>query len=230
MKKTIHSIISAVFLVSLVFVPYSFAQVSEPEGDVIITWQANNYIPSGFEKKSLPAPYTKVEVSAELVLNNKLADISGADIKWFINDEFYKSGKGLKTITFYTSQEEDEFTSVRVSIITPAGRFDKSLQIPLVQPEIVLSYKSPVNTVQENSRVTFDAIPYSFSIRSLDDLKFYLMVNGEYVNTRGGRLILNIGSPQSSSQKSIEVFVSAQNNTNSLEVTKTMLVLPLQGL
>ncbi len=226
MKKTIHIVLSAAFLASLIFVPASFAQTAT--GQVVITWQANNYFPANFAGKSLPAPYTEVVVSAELIQNNKLADISGADIRWFVDDEFLRSGAGLKTASFYTTQEDDGYASIRANVITKEGSFQGSLQIPVVSPEIVISHRSPTNAVQPDSQITFEAIPYSFSIHSLNDLTFFWSVNGERADTKSGVLTLNIGTPQTASQKNVQISVSAQSNLNTLEVAKTLLILPIQ--
>ncbi len=226
MKKWIHIILSLALFVSLAVISRSSAETVT--GQVVITWQANNYFPADFSGKSLPAPYTEIVVSAELVQNNKLVDISGVEIRWFVDDKFLKSGAGLKTISFYAGQEDDGYASVRATVITKNGSFQNALQIPIVPPEIVLSYKSPTNTIKPDSQITVEVIPFSFSIQSPGDLTFFWSVNGTQTNTKAGTLSLNVGMPQTVSQNTIQISVSAQNNRNPIEIAKTLLTLPLQ--
>ncbi len=225
-KKGVLSFTAVLFLLVFVFSPYSSAQTAG--GQAIITWQANNYFPADFAGKSLPAPHTEVVASVELIQNNKLTDISGATIRWFLDDEFLKSGMGLKTVSFYTVREDDGYASIRVEITTKDGSFQGSLQIPVVSPEIVVSYRAPASVVQPNSQATFYAIPFSFSIRSLNDLAFFWSVNGTQTDTKTGVLSLNVGTPQTASQNTIQISVSAQNNLDPIEIAKTLLILPLQ--
>ncbi len=220
------SLLAFAAVISLSVVSPSSAQTTN--GQVIITWEANNYIPAGFTGKPLPAPHTEIVVSAELIQNNKLMDVSGAEIRWFVDDEFLKSGTGLKTISFYAGQEDDGYASVRATIVTKDGSFQNSLQIPIVSPEVVLSYKSPTGAVAPDSQITVEAIPFSFSIRSLSDLSFFWSVNEGRVDTKGNVLTLNVGTPKTISQNTVQISAATQNNLNPLEIAKSLLFIPLQ--
>lgn len=227
MKKRIHIIISLALLASLAVISHSSAETVT--GQVVITWQANNYFPADFAGKSLPAPHTEMTASVEFIQNNKLADVSGADIRWFLDDEFLRSGAGLKTVSFYTPQEDDGYASLRAEITTKDGIFQDSIQIPIVSPEIVVNYRTPVSAIQPNSQVTFYAIPFSFSIQSPDDITFFWSVNGTQTDTKKRVLSLNVGTPQTASQNNIQISVSAQNNLNTIEIAKTILTLPIRA-
>ncbi len=218
-------------LIGLIGVSHSFAQTAPSAASnvqVVITWQANNYFPAGFEGKSLPAPYAQVVASVELLEDNKLADLSQATVNWFVDDKFQKSGVGLKTFSFYTQQEDSGYVSVRAVIeLQGGGGARGSLQIPIVAPTLVLSYAAPSNSVAANSSVTLAAIPFSFNVSSPSDLTFFWTINGAQSNVSGNTVKLQLGAP-TPLDRLLQISVSAQNNKNPLEIGKTAAAFPIQ--
>ncbi len=232
-KKSI-GVIGLIGLIGLLGVSRSSAQTASPVApavntQVIITWQADNYFPADFEGRSLPAPYTPVVASVELLQNATLTDLSQATISWYVDDKFQNSGVGLKTFSFYAQQEDFGYASLRVRVQTQDGAsFQNSIQIPVTHPQLILQYPSPLNTVPANSNAIITAVPFSFNISSLSDLTYYWTVNGVRATSTGSSVTLNVGTPQTAYDTLLQISVSAQNNNNPLEIAKTAAAFSIQ--
>ena len=59
----------------LVFLFFSFYFVSAETENLLITWRANNYVPTGFVGKAPSINGNVVGVSVELLLNKKIQNI-----------------------------------------------------------------------------------------------------------------------------------------------------------
>lgn len=154
-------------------IPITLAQ-QMPE--FIITWKANNYAPSEYQGKILPAKGTAVNVSIELVEKGKLANLSAYEVRWFADDELQTAGFGMKNFNF----EIDTFTGkssvlVKAEIINyRKTNLEKIILIPIAEPEL---------TITRLDKNTFKALPYFFNVSTINDLGFIWSIND--VSTSG---------------------------------------------
>lgn len=178
MKQHIR-VLSFAFLALLAFPLLSSAQQTEPT--FFITWRAQSYVPAGFGGKILPAPSSPVTASFELVQNGKLVNISQETILWYLDRKLIQSGKGLQTISFFTSDVPGFQHGLRARINNFQDKgiiVVKTIQIPVAQSEAVIAAPFHQNTFSGGSaRVT--ALPYFFSVQNKSELTFIWEVNGQ---------------------------------------------------
>jgi len=203
------------------------ATIGQAANPAIITWQANNYFPASYAGKAAVTPGTLVIASVEIYQNNKLTDLIGADIRWYVDDGLAGGGTGMKTISFSAKQQQGGYQNLRVTANVGKVLFENSLQIPIFQPTVVISFPSPDKTVRAGSRIDLRAIPFFFNIGSLGDLKFTWLINNQRVAGQDNRVSVNVGTPQSTYQNSIPVAVTAQNSINPYEFNKGVINLSI---
>ena len=217
-KPIIGIILTGIFLGILFLLPSVTAgQTTNP---IIITWQANNYFPSSYAGKAAVTPGTLIIASVEVYQNSKLADLSGADIRWYVDDISIGSGRGMKTISFSARQQQNGYQNLRVVVNTGNTQLENSSQIPISQPVVVIVFPSPDKTVRAGDQLELSAIPFFFNVGSLSELKFVWLINNQQVAGQDNRVSINIGAPQSIYQSSIPVAVTIQNSNNPYEFNR----------
>ena len=199
------------------FLPPTRVVSGQTANPVIITWQANNYFPADYAGRAAVTPGTPVIASVEIIENNKLVDISKSDIRWYVNDEFKSGGSGLKTFSFITKQRGSGYETLRASVGVGDASFQNSVQINIVQPEVVLDAKSSDKTVRARTQLSLSAIPFFFNVDSLNELSFDWQINNERVSSNNNEVSVNVGTPNSQFQKSVPVTVTVKNSGNPYE-------------
>lgn len=212
------------FFYGVVFV-YHNANAQMSGVQAIITWQANNYFPANFQGRALATNKTPISASVELVVNQKIQNISDATIAWYIDGSFFRKGTGLKEISFSVSKAKGDSHSIRVSIRTSEIETGASASIPIFDPEIVIETGGAGDLIRGGSQITFQAVPYFFNISSMSDLSFSWKVNGSQKAEGVSALTLNVGSPQTEAQRNLLVEVFAKNLKNAFEFSKQQLKL-----
>lgn len=208
-----------ILIAALIFIPLrSGAQtIVSP---LILTWQANNYFPADYPGKALVTPNTVVVASVELLQNNKLADLTKANIQWYVNGDPTINGVGLKTTSFIAKPQSDGYVSLKASVTLGNSSYDGSDRIPTTQPQIVISTPDSKKSVPAGSQTTVLASPYFFNINSLDDLSFFWSVNNQAVASSGDQIAINVGTLNSDYQGLVQISVTAQNKNFLYEMGK----------
>ena len=107
--------VSSIFLMAGVFLLITAipapAQVSQPE--FWVTWKAKNYVPPGFEGKSLPVLGAPVEIAFNLVNQGTKINLGAQTVNWYLNDSLIGSGPGLQSISFTPLKKSVE---IRITI------------------------------------------------------------------------------------------------------------------
>ncbi|MGC9603240.1 MAG: hypothetical protein ABSF47_02105 [Minisyncoccia bacterium] len=217
--KFLSGLISLGTLLGALFL-FPFVVIGQTTNPVIITWQANNYFPASYTGKAAVTPGTLVMASVETYQNNKLADLTGADIRWYVDNELVGNGTGMKTISFSAKQQQGGYQNLRVSVNVGNAPFENSIQIPISQPTVVISFPSPDKTVRAGSQIDLVAIPFFFNVNSLSDLKFTWLINDQQTANQDNQVSISVGTPQSIYQNSIPVAVTAQNSNNPYEFNR----------
>jgi len=218
-------VLSVLFLSFLIF-PTVFAQT---ENNLLVTWHANNYTPLDFNAKPLPTNGNVVDVSAELLINKKIQNISQAEISWFLDGVFSTKGIGLKEFLFPITKVGRNSHSVRVVVQTKTNKYENLVSIPVFNPIITIENKYPRGLVASGEKISFSVIPFFFNISSPSEITSLWRINGEKQNeTRDTVLTLNMGSPKTLDQKNMVVESFVQNIKNGLESARDKINLYIQ--
>ncbi len=184
----------------------------------LITWRANNYFPSNFRGKALPTNGTTVSLSAVLLDNQKIQDVSGLPILWYVDGNFLNGGIGDYQTSFQVTKTAGSSHMVNVQIGTANQTVSASIAIPVVNYQAVVNVPYPADTVKQNSTANLEIIPYFFNVNSFGDFLFSWNINNiqNVTSTPQNTLSLNIGQVDPS-QGAIGVNVSVQNTSNAFE-------------
>lgn len=189
--------LSAVFLVAaMLFSHFLLVGAQTVGSEVIVTWRAENFYPSDYEGKALVTEGTPVTASAELVREGKLADISSANVKWYLNGRFLESGIGKKEISFIAKSRKGSVEIIKVVVELQGNSVTGLSQFTIQPKQIVLESSAPTGIISPNSSVSFSAVPYFFNITSLSDLNFSWRVDNKTIpGENENSLIVQFGTP-----------------------------------
>ena len=222
-KKTIMRILMSLGIL-LALAGFSYAQtVSIPE--FLVTWSANSYVPADYQGKIFPSKSSQVKIGLDLIDKNRIADLSGANISWFLNDTFIRSGIGLKNINLNINRELNQ--NIRISITDYADdELDHIFVLPVANPEIVIDTKNPLllshNQIQLPAKDhLFEARPFFFNISNLNELSFKWRIGNKLVSGEAGSpefLNLNFEATGGAAKETqLTLSVSAANINNQFE-------------
>lgn len=162
------SLLSLVAIVAaLTFTTASAQQAPE----FMVTWKSNNYAPPNFQGKILPIANSQIEMALEIIDGGKLANLSGNEIRWLINDTELKSGVGLKNISFAAEGVKGD-QEIEITVKKYKGQdLEKTIEIPLTRPEVVIVGGPDI----------FEALLYFFNITNLNQAEITWFANGDTV-------------------------------------------------
>ncbi len=202
---------------------WGYASSAQTEPLLLISWQAQNFSPSGFLGKNLPIISTPVVVGLEMIEKNQIVNLKNYEIRWYVDGEFKDSDKGLTTMRFLTGKPggaDEHF--VRAEIMDYRGaNLSKTINIPLVDPQIAIfspyrGYQIPVLKPGIN---VLKALPYFFNIKQVGDLEINWEAGG--IATQGETLnqdILNLTIPEAAPDNFVlPVKIGAINKNQPIE-------------
>lgn len=174
------------------FLILSFDQVQAQESEPVflVTWGASAYAPVEYLGKVLPTAGSLVEASLELVDREKLVNLAGYEIYWYLNDEFLKGEAGLQETVFRTRGVGKQ--ELRIKINNYRGRtLIKNVIIPSVKPEAV-AVAPFTESGFASQAMKFQAQAYFFNVKTPDELNFDWEVNGRAPTISGNTKVLDI--------------------------------------
>ncbi|MFH1161699.1 MAG: hypothetical protein V1696_00240 [Candidatus Jorgensenbacteria bacterium] len=202
-------IIGVSLLMGLSFLPSATRGVTIP-GEVIITWAVNNFYPSDYEGKALPAGGAVVDVSLEVVQGGKLQDVKNVPITWYLDGDYFVHGAGLKHTTFTVTKRKGDVHSLRVVANLPGGDREATAIVPVVNREVVIETPYRGLSAPQGNPLVFRAVPYFFNITSIADLLFSWTVGGDTQSASGdNELLVNLGGMQNKGTLPVSVEVRA---------------------
>jgi len=162
-------------------------QETEPEitlKNLDLYWSADNYVPFDYQGRILPTKGSWVIVEADL----KILGGNPKNLKysWFLDGIFqeYKSGYGRDNFKFGIRRLKGASHTILLKVFNESRSFlvEKSITIPITNPELVIYNNNPINLsytasskdfdVVSDKESSFSALPYFFNIKSLEDLEF----------------------------------------------------------
>lgn len=220
--------ISAEVIITMALMAHSsLAQKTAPQ--FLVTWRASSYAPADYRGKILPTPNSLINISFELIVGGKPADLSKQTIYWYLNDDLLTSGPGKQSIGFVPMGSSDTDTaSVRIQI--PGYSADlllDTIDIQLVSPTAVIYHPAINNNFSGNS-LQVTAVPYFFNVDSPSSLNYSWNVNGETPANleEPSQLTMNMNpSTPSGSAFDVELNVTNPRHQSEAATVETMFVL-----
>lgn len=230
-KLKIFIIIASTFYFLFSIFYFVNAQTAAPQ--FLVSWQAQSYVPAWYQGKIFPTKGTPIAISFELIDKGKIADLSKTAVRWYINDELVKNednGLGIKLLRFNMGDYAGQETEVRIAIPDYKGnQLDSIIRIPSKAPEVIIKSTYLGQRIQAGE-ASFEAIPYFFNIKSLDNLSFDWLANGEKTDSYADNpwlLKLSIDS-QAPAGYQINLRAVVSNLLNQLELASRDLQLTIK--
>lgn len=212
---------------SLLVVSAKSAFAADPQ--FMVSWKTNSIVPSWYEGKSFPTKGSRVTVSFELISQNsadfgKLVDVSGSQVKWYLNGRFYTQQTGLKSLTFTNNLFPGSSINIGISVevTNPSDGttifMDKSASIPVISPEMIINNNIFDKTISSNSTLNLTAAPFFFNVVSLNNVSAVWDVAGQQSDKNSDNpfsLALKLG--QNVPSGPLDINITAQNIYNALE-------------
>jgi hypothetical protein len=146
---------------------------------VVVTWQAQNYAPSTYRGKVLPAPGSTVVAMVEIIEKGKIANLSQELINWYLDGEFLQGGVGLQEVVFKIGSYVGTSAQLRVRIPNYGEDLAiRTIELPIVRPQVVVEAPFPTGNFT-TSELSLKASPYFFNVESPSELTYEWSVNGE---------------------------------------------------
>ncbi len=178
-----------------------------------ISWQTNSYAPYFYQGKILPTNNSEVVASFELLSDGKVSDISRKNIRWYLDNQFYKSGIGLKTISFAVGQFKRDDYQLKISV----DGVDYPATIPVASPEVIIDSPYFNNSVKSGTNL-FRALYYFFNIKSIRELSHSWTANGITTQSRVDNPdILELEIPKQGIGSEVNLNLSVRNKKNNFE-------------
>ncbi|MEE8131707.1 MAG: hypothetical protein V3T98_01555 [Candidatus Paceibacterota bacterium] len=206
------------FSVGFVLLPLTIKAASP---QFLTSWQADSYTPSWYQGKIFPTRGSLINVSFELIDNNKIINLSRNKIRWYINDKLFKnedSGLGIKSLKFINNNPPGSDVEIKIAIVDyGANPLYKIIHIQIVMPEAIIDapYPERKTSTGENS---FRVFPFFFNIKDLNELSFEWLANEQTAGIAENpqELSLNIDT-QTPSGIAINLKVIIKNITDQFE-------------
>lgn len=219
-----YKIKNGILILGLVFLFFAsgfyFRINAQTNSQIIITWQAQDFAPAGYQGKILPSPGANIKLSLELVTQNKLQNLSKADILWYLDGKLLDRGQGLKETDFVVSKSAGYSHFVRTVINYNQQAYEGNINMVIASPKIVIKTPSPANSSIPLGKNIFIAIPYFFNATNLQQLIFNWSANGQTVqgnNILGGNILELDVVPPIPIDQNLNIKVIIQNSNNDLE-------------
>ncbi|MEK7554403.1 MAG: hypothetical protein AAB518_00235 [Patescibacteria group bacterium] len=205
----------------------SHAQGTSP---LVVSWRANAYAPGRFEGKILASRNGSITASVDLLIAGKPADLARREIRWFVNNELYRSGKNLKRVTLQAPIQSSDEMILKVVVLGSGGgsNIERLITIPIASPEVVLDVPSAGGYIPAASIET-RAIPYFFSVDDPNELSYEWTANGSRAeNESGSGSVITLDATSGTPESSVILGVRAINPAALIESAQASLMLRIR--
>lgn len=161
------------------------AQAGAP-ANLILTWSVNNFYPSDYAAKALPANGAIINASAEAMKAGKIQNLKSVSIAWYLDGDWLSGGAGQKYASFTATKVKGASHLLRVVVGLPEGEVEQTISVPIVAREVTIEtpYRSglPASIAEP---LIFRAVPYFFNVSSLAQLAFSWTAGGQTQSANG---------------------------------------------
>jgi hypothetical protein len=185
-------------------------------------------VPAGYPGKALPTTLSPIVATVELLDQGKLVNLSEYEIFWYQNNHLIEKGKGRYRVQFRPPFAAPEEVTLRVEIPGYANPIIRSVNIPLVLPEVVIEAPLPLLRFRPPT-VTVLGVPYFFNATDASLLEFSWAANDTPASTKGDPQALKISvNAGAAPQSTIRVALEVVNLLNSRETASAFITLTTQ--
>ena len=223
--ETVFSVTSGVIIVLFLLGRTTFAAT-----EFLTSWKADSYVPYFYQGKTLPSPHSNVTVSFEILSSGRPLDIANRTVRWYLDNQLYQSGIGLKTISFKTNAIKQTDYQLKISLpkFSNGKDLEEFLVIPLTSPEAVIDAPYSNNLVSEGINL-LRGLLYFFNTRDLTDITLTWTANGQKTSASVETPdILELRVPANISGNLINVGLMAKNTKNELEFADALVSLTVK--
>jgi hypothetical protein len=193
---------------------FKFSKIQNIFLAVILTWQAQSFVPADYHGKILPTTGANIKTGLEVVNENKIKDLSKINIRWYLDGKLLTQGLGLKEINFNATYAATYSHFVR-AVVLDTEEISGSVDIPIVSPKIIIKTPTPATNSIFLGKTLLQAIPYFFNVTDLKNLIFNWTVNDKTI--KGANFLELELTPPVPQDNNLRIRVTAQNLNNDLE-------------
>ena len=180
---------------------------------LLVTWQADTYVPDGFSGKVMPASDSQIVMGVDLINLGKRVDLSKYNIFWYVNENFYQGTVGLARISLAAPHIIGENSiTIRVLIKNYGSGIGKTITIPMVVPEVVIQSSAP-SLAASAAPFNLQAYPYFFNVQNASQLSFEWSLNGVSVGNQNPF----VATKEMANRKSSRIELSLRNPAKPIE-------------
>lgn len=182
-RKLLISIISSIVAIFFLLINYQpVIKAQSPNLKIMLTWQSLSYVPPNFEGKILPTAGSPIVASVEVIdlESGEIVNLSGQEIRWYINNNLIKSNSGKQRIFFRAPNFSPTTISLRVQIPSLGASMIEFIKIPVVSPEVVVEFPS-YNNQFSTSSIRLTSNLYFWDEVDISQLNYSWKVNGESI-------------------------------------------------
>lgn len=184
MKKYLLILFAFAVIATMTIGALDQASAQGGTAQLLVTWQADTYVPDGFSGKIMPASDSQIVVGVDLINLGKRVDLSPYKIYWYVDEKFYQGTVGLTRISLAAPHFIGENSmKVRVLITDYGSGIGKTITIPIVVPEAVIQSSAP-SLAASAAPFNLQAYPYFFNVRTMSQLVFDWSLNGASVSSQ----------------------------------------------
>jgi len=225
-KFNLGVLVVAVLLVGGLLSP-SLTTAQEAPNQILLSWEADTFVPAQYLGKALPSTGSTVTVYAQLLVDGRFVSPNNYDIRWFLNKRLFKEGRGLSHIGFEVAPRESQY-EVAVLFSGSGNRsFEEEVVIPVAEPLVVIDSPHFENRVSPEN-IWLRAWPYFFAVDGWRGLSLSWIVNNNLVAIRARELLFDVDAPLGSS-KVFPVVARARVLSTLEEVESDRLILGLKS-
>ncbi|PIR69588.1 MAG: hypothetical protein COU47_02425 [Candidatus Niyogibacteria bacterium CG10_big_fil_rev_8_21_14_0_10_46_36] len=211
-------------------------------GDVDLLWKADTTIPPEYKGKALPSPFSSIAVVAipHFSSGGFTSSVSDLEFEWLLDGKRDESasgtGKNTYRFTAGASPTNQEITA-KVKNNEKDISFEKSVFIPVHQPEVFLYEERPLEgpfmnvalsqkTLHSSEIKAFRAVPYFFPEEDTQSLSYTWSQNGEEKKTSPVHIFQF--SSEKSGRQTITLEVLIQNTKHTIQKALAKIAINVQ--
>ncbi|MBI2582917.1 hypothetical protein HYW30_00980 [Candidatus Azambacteria bacterium] len=209
------------------------AEVSITTQELLLSWEANTFVPPTYAGRALPVAKSFVRVFP--AITPRTAKGQTLFYRWFLDDEAVLSASGVNrsSFVFRPTLAIGDAHTVRLELSTPDGtifaraqttvpvRSPEVFLYPLRNPERLLPAEQSVDALElaPGEKISLLAVPYFFSVSDLASLSFTWRLEGEVLPATSVRpnAILITAPPDIRRGAALDLFLSVVKNGDPLE-------------
>ncbi|HCX44997.1 TPA: hypothetical protein DGT35_00075 [Patescibacteria group bacterium] len=184
--------------------------------EFLFNWEGDSFVPGFYQGRRMPTDNSSLKMSFELIENDRLLNIKGKKVEWYVDGKLSQKGVGLQRITAnqFNVSRSDIFVRVLIKNFK-GGNLEKSFIIPKTIPKVIIERNFINNTISAGISI-IKAWPLFFNIDDLSDLNFNWFSNnikhsGEDVERPN---VLELDIPTDNGQFSVNLNINVVNNKN----------------